>query len=100
MLKVDRLSESDIDAALRLSTAAGWNQLGADWRRLIDLWPQFCLAGRVDGALVATATLAVYPQTAAGLHASPVGWVGMILVDPAHRRRGYGGAMFDAVLAA
>jgi len=90
-MEIDRLTPADIPAALRLSTQAGWNQLEADWRRLIGLWPDGCFAGRVDGHLVATATLATYrPSTA---------WVGMVLVDESQRGQGYGGAIMDHVIA-
>src|SRR5690606_6337112 len=63
-----------------------------DWSRLLALWADGCLAGWVDGALVATAVLAVYRPGMA--------WVGMVLVDEAYRGRGYGGRMMDAVLGA
>jgi GNAT superfamily N-acetyltransferase len=89
LLRIDLLREPDLPAALRLSTQAGWNQIGADWRRLLALWPDTCLAGRLDGRLVTTATLATYGD---------VGWVGMVLVDESHRRRGFGTRMLDAVL--
>ena len=89
-LHIDRLQGGDIPAALRLSTQAGWNQMETDWRRLLDLWPPFCLAGKVNGELVATATLVRYGEA--------IAWVGMVLVDAAHRRRGYGTAMTWAAL--
>ena len=91
MLVINRLQEVDLPAAPRLSTQAGWNQVKADWRRLLALWPGTCLAGRVAGQLIATATVALYGQ---------LGWVGMILVDERHRGRGHGTAMLDAALAA
>jgi GNAT superfamily N-acetyltransferase len=89
-LDIRPLKLTDIPAALRLSTQAGWNQIDADWRRLIDLWPESCLAGWHEGRLVATATLATYGKD--------LGWVGMVLVDEACRGRGFGGAIFDAIL--
>jgi len=82
---VDRLRKDDLDGALRLSTQAGWNQTPADWLRLLDLFPDGCFAGREDGALVATSTLASYGNR--------VHWIGMVLVDEACRGRGYGGTM-------
>src|SRR5687768_3853716 len=61
MFRIDALTLTDLPGALRLSAQAGWNQIDADWRRLVDLWPATCLAGRDDdGQLIATATLAVY----------------------------------------
>jgi GNAT superfamily N-acetyltransferase len=89
-LAIDRLGPGDLEAALRLSTQAGWNQLTADWRRLLDLSPEGCLAGRLDGTIVATATVASFGQDA---H-----WIGMVLVDEAMRGRGFGSAMLTKVL--
>jgi GNAT superfamily N-acetyltransferase len=89
-MEIDPLTIADLPMALRLSTLAGWNQVEQDWRRLIELYPESCFAGRVDGRLVATATLATYGQQ--------VGWVGMVLVDPEHRHRGHATAMMNRVL--
>ncbi len=91
-MTIDRLTDRDLSAALRLSTQAGWNQLEADWRRLLTLWPNTCFAGRENGQLLATSTLATYGRTLA--------WVGMVLVDEAHRGRGLGGQILDAALDA
>lgn len=87
---VDRLRASDLEDALRLSTQAGWNQLAADWERILDLSPDGCLAGRMDGRLVATATVASSGGTAQ--------WIGMVLVDESMRGRGLGSTMFSKVI--
>jgi len=89
-MTIDLLTESDLPAALRLSTQAGWNQLEIDWHRLLTLWPETCFAGRVNGQLIATSTLATY--------ATDVGWIGMVLVDEAHRGQGHGGEILDAAI--
>lgn len=89
-LTVDELTRADVPDAMALSTQAGWNQLPADWHRLLALAPDGCIAGRVDGELVATGTLITYGTV--------VGWIGMILVDRNHRRQGYGMTVFDRVL--
>jgi GNAT superfamily N-acetyltransferase len=86
-LKFGRLGSSDLEGALRLSTQAGWNQLAADWQRLLDFTPDGCIAGRLEGRLVATATVASYGDDA---H-----WIGMVLVDEACRGRGYGTAILE-----
>ena len=88
-LAVDSLTPADVPDAMGLSAQAEWNQVPADWHRLLDLEPTGCFAGRVDGDLVATGTLVTYDDA--------VGWIGMILVDEDHRRQGYGTAMFDRV---
>jgi GNAT superfamily N-acetyltransferase len=87
---VDRLLPGDLEEGLRLSTQAGWNQTASDWKRVLDLSPQGCLAGRLDGRLVATGSVA-------GISSS-IRWIGMILVDEELRGRGYGSVMMDHCL--
>lgn len=89
-MQIRTLQRDDIPGALRLSTQAGWNQLAADWQRLIDVWPSLALVGKVEGQVAATATLARYGDVA---------WVGMVLVDEAFRGRGFGGKIMDAIIA-
>lgn len=90
-LEIERLTAADVDDGWRLSTQANWNQTRLDWHRLLELFPETCFAGRIDGEIVATSTLATYGD---------VGWIGMVLVDEAHRRRGYGSELFDRALEA
>jgi GNAT superfamily N-acetyltransferase len=89
-MEIATLQREDVPSALRLSTQAGWNQLAADWQRLVDLWPQLALVGKVDGEVAATATLARYGDVA---------WVGMVLVDESFRGRGLGGKIMNAIIA-
>ena len=83
---VDRFGPDDLEAGLRLSTQAGWNQVAADWKRAHDLCPDGFFAGRLDGRVVATGCVASYGRSAA--------WIGLILVDTACRGRGFGAALF------
>jgi GNAT superfamily N-acetyltransferase len=76
-----RLVASDIPAAVGLSEEAGWNQTSEDWRMLIDLAPQGCLAIEVDGELAATTTLLCYGRRLA--------WIGMVLTRISNRERGF-----------
>lgn len=91
-LRIEELAEEDLTAAQRLSTAVGWNQTATDWHRLLALFSNTCFGGWVDDQLVATSTLATYGDR--------VGWIGMVLVDETHRRRGYGSSIFEAALNA
>jgi GNAT superfamily N-acetyltransferase len=84
-LQIDRLGRADLADAVALSTEAQWNQTPADWARLLDLAPEGCFAGRLDGRLVATATAAGYGTAAF--------WIGMVIVARAHRGRGHGTAL-------
>jgi GNAT superfamily N-acetyltransferase len=87
---VDRLLPGDLEGGLHLSTQAGWNQTASDWKRILDLCPEGVLAGRLDGRLVATGSVAAISPT--------IRWIGMILVDEAVRARGYGSLMMDRCL--
>jgi len=76
-----RLSIPDVPAAMELSEQAGWNQTAEDWRMLIDLAPEGCLAIEVDGELAATTTLLCYGRRLA--------WIGMVLTKKSYRGRGF-----------
>ncbi len=90
MLSLRQMTPGDIARGIRLSAQAGWNQTEADWRRFLDLEPDGCFVGEVDGELVATTTTRVF---------GPIAWIGMVLVDPTMRRRGIGTAMMEHALA-
>lgn len=77
---IRRLQPSDIDRCMELKNAAGWNQTHRDWRILIDLSPRVADAAVYNGGTVGTITAVEYGNTLA--------WIGMVLVDPEHRRRG------------
>src|SRR4026209_2412338 len=90
-LEIRLLFESDIPAAMRLKEAAGWNQTEADWRRLIQLEPNGCFAAIENEQLVGTTTTTTYEDERA--------WVGMVLVDSQHRRRGIASRLIETALA-
>ena len=76
-----KLTTADISGALALSTEAGWNQTADDWRMLIELSPQGCIAIEVEGEVVSTATLTCYGTRLA--------WIGMVLTRIKYRGRGF-----------
>jgi len=84
------LRPSDIPAALELSTEAGWNQTAEDWRTLIELAPQGCLAIDASGVLASTATLFCYGQKLA--------WVGMVLTRKVFQGRGFARRLLNTAL--
>lgn len=81
----------DLDAALRLSTGAGWNQRLDDWRMLLQLAPAGGFAAAIDGTIVGTAI---------GIDYGTFGWIAMMLVDPAWRGRGLGARLLEAAIGA
>lgn len=89
-VEIRLLTESDIPAAMQLKEAAGWNQTEDDWRRLLLLEPNGCFCALKDGRLVATTTTTTYGDELA--------WIGMVLVDPQHRRQGIAAKLMSVAL--
>ena len=74
------LQQTDIEAAMKLSTDAGWNQTEKDWKFLIINPQNICLAAECNQKIIATTTAINY--------ANQVAWISMVLVDKAYRGRG------------
>jgi GNAT superfamily N-acetyltransferase len=92
-LRLRHLREADIPHALSLSEEAGWNQVAADWRIFLELGEAYVLA--VDGdAKRLIATAAILP------HGDRCGWISMVLVTAAHRRRGLARWLLQHCMAA
>lgn len=89
-VEIRLLLESDIPAAMQLKEAAGWNQTEDDWRRLLRLEPDGCFCAIKDGRLVGTTTTTTYGDELA--------WIGMVLVDPQHRRQGIAAKLMSVAL--
>jgi predicted N-acetyltransferase YhbS len=83
--------EDDIPAAMRLKEAAGWNQIEQDWLTVIGLAPEGCWVYEEGGRVVGTVTAISYGRKLA--------WIGMMLVDPAYRRRGIGRSLMEHAVA-
>lgn len=81
------MSGNDIASALRLCRAAGWNQIHADWQRLLQYNPAGCFVACRDGNLIGTVTTTGYGRE--------LGWIGMMLVDPRFRRQGIATALIS-----
>src|ERR1044072_1113078 len=90
-VEIRLLFESDIPAAMQLKEAAGWNQTEDDWRRLLLLEPNGCFCAINDGRLVGTTTTTTYGDELA--------WIGMVLVDPQHRRQGIAAKLMNVALS-
>ena len=83
--------EGDVAAAMRLKETAGWNQIEQDWLAVLALAPGECWVYEEDGRVVGTLT--------AISHGRELAWIGMMLVDPAYRRRGIGRSLMEHALA-
>lgn len=73
------LTGADVPAALALSAKVGWNQTADDWRLFIAHGRTI---GLFDGEAGLVATAAALPYDNA------FGYISMVIVDPAWRRRG------------
>jgi GNAT superfamily N-acetyltransferase len=79
-LIIRQMNYGDISCAMRLKTAAGWNQTEQDWERFLDINPGGCFAALLNGTVVGTVTAINYENR--------ISWIGMMLVDPEYRRKG------------
>jgi len=84
-----RLGADHLSGCAALSAAAGWNQNEADWRLMLRMGPGWGLAA-ADGTLAASTLVLPYGGFA---------WISMVLVLPAHRRRGHATRLLRLALA-
>lgn len=82
----------DIPAGLRLCRLANWNQVEADWRFFLTSSPHGCRVALDDaGSVIGTVATIAYGDE--------FSWIGMVLVDPQHRRGGIGTRLLHEALA-
>lgn len=84
------LTRRDLEDLQLLSESAGWNQVPADWERLLRLAPDTCFGIEAGGRVVASATVLPYGNR--------VAWLGMVLTHPQARRQGYASSLLRYVL--
>ncbi|MBU7575679.1 MAG: GNAT family N-acetyltransferase [Hydrogenophaga sp.] len=85
------LGPADVPDGLALSDAAGWNQTADDWRLFATQGRVFGLRDGDAGPLVATAAALPYD--------GGIGWVSMVLVNPAWRHQGLATALMARCVA-
>jgi GNAT superfamily N-acetyltransferase len=88
-LKIRKLLPEDIEKAMELVRAEGWNQTSDDWNLLIEGALNICLAAEISGKLVATATAINY--------SNKVAWIGMVLVNKENRGKGISKVLLNAL---
>jgi len=88
--RLKTLNIKDIQQALVLSNAEGWNQTEKDWLLLVENQGNVCLAVEEGGKIVATATAINYQNR--------VAWIGMVLVEKSHRGRGFSKLLLAEIL--
>ncbi len=89
MLTIRPMLPTDLPMGRELVNQAGWNQTESDWLRFLELQPDGCFVAAWGGQFVGTVTTCIFDR---------VGWIGMLLVDKAFRRRGIGRALMTRVI--
>jgi ribosomal protein S18 acetylase RimI-like enzyme len=79
-LYIREMQVEDLDEAMELKSAEGWNQTRSDWELILINNPALCLVAIAEDRVVATVTAFSYK----GIFA----WIGMMLVDRQFRRKG------------
>jgi GNAT superfamily N-acetyltransferase len=79
------LTPADLAFADSIRALAGWNQMPQDWLRFLKYEPQGCFLAEWHGVPAGTLTTTTYGPR--------LGWIGMLLVHPDHRRCGIGAAL-------
>lgn len=87
---IRRMRPADIPAAMLLKQTAGWNQTEQDWANVLALEPEGCWVYETDGIIAGSTTAICYGQELA--------WIGMVLVAPEFRGRGYARALMEHAL--
>ncbi|MCP4512974.1 MAG: GNAT family N-acetyltransferase, partial [Fuerstiella sp.] len=90
---VRAMREDDLADADRLRAVAGWNQMPADWLRILRYQPDGCFVATISDAVVGTVTTTSYPHHVAIGEPVPLAWIGMMLVHPDQRRKGIASAL-------
>ncbi|AYB34478.1 GNAT family N-acetyltransferase [Chryseolinea soli] len=90
-MRFRKMERQDVPSGLALCRSATWNQLARDWEIFLTLDPE---GSRVcvddDEHVIGTVTTLRYSN-----HFS---WIGMVLVDPAHQRKGIGLKLLEQAL--
>jgi ribosomal protein S18 acetylase RimI-like enzyme len=87
---IRKMTADDLTFCNSLVKMAGWNQLGSDWLRAMELEPHGCFVAETDGLPVATTTCCCFEQT---------GWIAMVLVDEKVRGKGIAKYLVEHAIA-
>ena len=80
----------DVPAAMKLSTAEGWNQTENDWKLFIKNPANSCLVAECKNKVVGTTTAINYSQR--------IAWIAMVLVDKEYRGQGISKSLLENVI--
>jgi GNAT superfamily N-acetyltransferase len=89
VIRLRPMTAADIPLGMRLKEQNGWNQLEADWQRVLYLQPDGCFVAEWNGTPVGTTVVTIFGDVA---------WIAMVLVDANHRGHGIGTALMKHAL--
>lgn len=78
---IRRLERKDIDFAYKMTAIEQWNVTRSDVARMLDFEPKGCFIAETNGKPAGHVFSIAYGM---------VGWIGLLIVEPNHRRRGLG----------
>lgn len=84
------MRSNDIPSGLRLCRLNGWNQMNNDWELFLKLSPDNCRVVTENGKVIGSVTTISYERK--------FSWIGMLLVDPSHQRKGIGKKLLNEAL--
>ena len=84
------MQPTDIETAIKLSDAEGWNQTEKDWQLFLENDGNICMVAESDNRVIGTTTAINY--------SNHVAWIGMVLVDNDYRGRGVSKSLLTRVL--
>ena len=79
----------DIQSAMKLSIAEGWNQTEKDWKLFVEGPGNICMVAESNNKIVGTTNAINY--------SNQVAWIAMVLVDKEYRGRGISKALLEHV---
>src|SRR4029434_6654556 len=85
------LTDDDVAAALALSASCGWNQRAEEWHMMLQIAPSGTFTAYTPDGIVRNAIAIDYGN---------LGWIAMMLVNPAWRGRGLGARLLEAAMGA
>jgi GNAT superfamily N-acetyltransferase len=89
MITIRQFTAADIPFGMALKEQAGWNQVAADWQRLLRLEPHGGFVAEWNGQPAGTVMVTRFDSVA---------WISMMLVEKAFRGRGIGRKLMEAAL--